>query len=81
MPVEDVPLPAGEPVGDVGPSPAAATPKAPAPSCPNPCDVQPGPPPDEHPPCTLASASTITAGSVAGAAVLPEFVCAPAIAA
>jgi hypothetical protein len=68
-------------VDDVEPSPAAATPKAPALTEPPPCDVQPGPPPDGHPPCGLASASTIIPEFVAGAAALPVFVCAPAIAA
>jgi hypothetical protein len=80
-PVDDVPVPAGEPVDDVvEPSPAAATPKAPALTEAPPCDVQPGPPPDGHPPCALVSASTIIPEFVAGTA-FPVFVLAPAIAA
>jgi hypothetical protein len=80
-PVDDGPVPADEPGDDVEPSPAAATPKPPAPNWPPPFDVQPGPPPVGHPPCGLASASTIIPEFVAGAAALPAFVCAPAIAA
>ncbi|WP_027195853.1 hypothetical protein [Paraburkholderia sprentiae] len=81
-PVDDVPLPDGDPVDPVEPSAAAATPKPPPdPNSPPTCGVQPGLPLHGHSPCASTSASTITPEFVAGATVLAEFVCAPAIAA